>query len=184
MAILDFAYWAPISNGFNTGMMHTPLRGLVVHITDGHGGLETVRADFDRPEKRASAHFCIDKEGSIWQFIDTNNRAWAIDGGTNDSHWISVENVGKPGEQLTTGQLYGCALLLEWLHDEHDVPFQLVSNGSQRGLGYHRMFHIGDHACPGPPVVRQLESVRRWAWYLYYRDGGDDDAPAYIKNFR
>jgi hypothetical protein len=91
--------------------------------------------------KRASAHFGIDKQGSIWQFVDTDDRAWAIDGGTNDSHWISVENVAKLAEQLTEGQLFGCALILEWLHDNHDVPFALARNSAERGLGYHRMFH-------------------------------------------
>jgi hypothetical protein len=183
MAQLDFAFWNPIKYGFNSGLMQTPIRGLVVHITDGHGGLQSVHDDFNRPEKRASAHFGIDKGGSTQQFIDTDDRAWAIDGGSNDAHWISVENVAKNGEQLSEGQLFGCALLLEWLHEEHDVPFQLSTTGSKRGLGYHRMFHIGDHACPGAPVVRQLEGIRRWAWYLWARDSGED-APPYIKNFR
>ncbi len=183
MSQLDFAFWSPISVGFNPGLMQT-IRGLVVHITDGHGGLSIVHDDFNRPAKRASAHFGIDKQGSIWQFVDTGDRAWAIDGGTNDSHWISVENVAKLGEQLTEGQLFGCALILEWLHDNHDVPFALARNSAEPGLGYHRMFHIGDHACPGAAVVRQLESIRRWAWYLWYRDTGDEDTPDYIKHFR
>src|SRR6266496_4134249 len=98
MSQLDFAFWSPLSVGFNPGLMQTPVRGLVVHITDGHGGLSTVFEDFNRAEKRASAHIGIDKQGSIWQYVDTNDRAWAIDGGRNDSHWISVENVAKLGE--------------------------------------------------------------------------------------
>jgi hypothetical protein len=184
MAQLDFADWNPISHGFNKGLMRDPIRGLVVHITAGHGALPIVKADFDRPEKRASAHFGIDKEGDMWQFVDTDDRAWAIDGDSHDAQWLSVENVAVLGEQLTTGQLYGCALLLEWLHDEHDVPFELTTHASGRGLGYHKMFHIGDHACPGPVVVGQLESIRRWAWYLWYKDTGDPDTPNYIKHFR
>ena len=120
----------------------------------------------------------------MWHFIDTADRAWAIDGDENDSNWFSVENVAKRGEHLTLEQVTGCALLLRWLHEEYDVPFKRAHSKNGLGLGSHQMFHIGDHDCPGPAVQRQLEGIVRYAWYMWCRDTGDDDAPEYIKNYR
>lgn len=184
MAQFPLAWWKPITRNFNPGLMQSPVRGLVVHITDGHGGLDVVQQDLDRQGKNASAHFCIDKKGDMWQFIDTNDRSWAIDGSTNDSHWISVENVAKNGESLTESQKTGCALLLAWLHEEYGVPFKRSHGANERGLGYHRMFRIGDHVCPGFPVRQQLEAIVREAGYLWWRDTGDEKVPVYMRNFR
>jgi hypothetical protein len=163
--------------------MKGPIRGLVIHITDGHGDLDVVRADFDSPGKNASTHFCIGKQGEMWQFIDTNDRAWAIDGGTNDSQWISVENVARHGEKLTQAQLTSCALLFEWVHNEYTVPLKRAYNGNDRGLGYHRMFHIGDHVCPGFPVRQQLEFIVRKAGFYSWRDTGDESVPLYMRSY-
>jgi hypothetical protein len=186
MAQCPYAWWKPISRNFNPGLMLDPVQGLVIHITDGEGGLEVNRQDFDSPGKGASAHFCIDKKGDMWQFIDTDDRAWAIDGGSNDSHWISIENVAKLGEHLTLEQVTGCAMLLRWLHEQYGVPFKRARSPKDFGLGYHRMFHIGDHACPGRPVVLQLEGIVRYAWFIWWRDTGEDDdtTPEYIKHYR
>jgi hypothetical protein len=141
------------------------LQGLVVHITDGDRKhkkaptLNGVWGHFNNPRTRASAHFCISEDGEIWQFIDTANRAWAIDGSVNDSHWISVENIALPGAMLTEGQLDGVAVLLAWLRDIAGVPLQLADTKGGSGLGYHQMFKIGDHACPGPNVVAQRDDI-------------------------
>jgi len=183
MAKCSDAWWQPITQNFNPRLMLPPLRGLVVHITDGHGGLLSVWNDFNRIEKRASAHFCIDKEGDMWQFVDTEDRAWAVDGDTQDSHWVSVENVAKLGERLTDGQVIGCAILLRWLHELYDVPFQRARHANELGLGYHHMFGIGDHICPGFPVRLQLERIVREAWYMWWRDTGDESTPLYIRSY-
>jgi hypothetical protein len=181
MAQCPDAWWQPISANFNAGMMRTPIRGLVIHITDGLGDLNSVWADFNRPAKRASAHFCVDKLGDMWQFIDTDNRAWAIDGGSHDAQWISVENIATLGQQLTVEQVLTCAMLLRWLHEIYQVPFKRAHGVSESGLGYHHMFRIGDHVCPGVPVRLQLEGIVRQAWYMWWRDTGDDSVPLYIR---
>jgi hypothetical protein len=144
------------------------LQGLVVHITDGVKkripSLNGVWGHFCNPATKASAHFCISKEGEIWQFIDTANRAWAIDGSVFDSHWISVENIALRGDTLTDPQLDGVAVLLAWLNDSGArIPLQIANTKDGSGLGYHQMFHKGDHACPGPLVVAQRDEILRRA---------------------
>jgi hypothetical protein len=167
MAWCPSATRKPITVNFNQGMMST-LQGLVIHITDGKDkklpNLSGLWSQFSNPATRVSAHFGISKKGEIWQFVDTANRAWAVDGSINDSHWISVENIALPGEELTDEQIDGVALLLNWLNDTAGVPFQIADNNAASGLGYHSMFHIGDHtACPGPAVIAQRDAILRWA---------------------
>ncbi len=163
MAWTHHAIKKEIANNFNKGMMRE-IHGMVLHITDvtKKGALPTmegVRADFSDKSTRRSAHFCISKTGEIWQFVDTADRAWAIDGFIYDWHWISVENIAKLGEKLTTEQLYGCGLLLGWLHSVYSVPLKLANNKDERGLGYHVMFKHGDHVCPGKAVIAQRQEI-------------------------
>ena len=183
MAQCPYAWWKPISHNFNQGRMQSTILGLVIHITDGHGDLPIVRGDFDHVGAKKSSHFAISKNGDLWQFVDTDNRAWAIDGDTWDSQWISVENVAKLGEKLTNEQLMGCAMLLRWMHELYDVPFTRSVHAKDAGLGYHRMFHIGDHVCPGVPVKMQLEYIVRKAGYLWWKDSGDQSVPLYMREF-
>jgi hypothetical protein len=191
MALCDEAWFKPITRNFNQGMMGE-IYGLVIHITDGQGDISTVWGEFDRvqnriingkPEPKKSAHFCVNKRGELWQFVDTDNRAWALDGGSHDSHWISVENIGKFGERLTDNQVTACANLLYWMHETYGTPFRRAKNRQDRGLNYHEMFSGPGHPCPGIPVRLQLERIVREGWYWYWRDTGDNSTPAYIRSY-
>jgi hypothetical protein len=190
MAQCPYAWYKPITRNFNEGMMNT-IFGLVIHITDGHGDLASVRGDFDRVQDRIingkrepqkSAHFCISKEGEMWQFVDTSNRAWALDGDKHDSHWISVENIAKMNERLTSEQVTGCAMLLYWMSQTYNIPFRRAQHKDDQGLNFHFMFSGPSHPCPGIPVRLQLEGIVREAWYLYWRDTQDPDTPLYIQS--
>ena len=55
MSQLDFAFWNPIKYGFNSGLMQTPIRELVAHITDGHGRLQSVHRRFQRGRKNGAS---------------------------------------------------------------------------------------------------------------------------------
>jgi hypothetical protein len=161
MAWCPYATQKAITVNFEAGKMGA-VQGLVIHITDGAGHpkrpptLAGVWGWFNNPAAKASAHFCISKEGEIWQFVDTNDRAWAQ--GAGNSNWISVENIALPGEQLTDPQLDGVAVIFSWLGDIAAVPFQLANAPTDSGLGYHSMFPT-THACPGATVVAQRDDI-------------------------
>jgi hypothetical protein len=165
----SFAQKKPIKHNFNYGLMNQ-MQGLVLHITDGDhkthkpGNLNGLWSTFNKQGAGKSAHFGISQKGEIWQFIDTDNRSWAVDGSDNDSHWLSVENIAMPGDALTDEQIDGVALILNWLHDNAGVPYDPADTRQSKGLGYHSMFHIGDHSsCPGPAVLAQRFKILRWA---------------------
>lgn len=147
--------------------MSHPIRGLVLHITDTKNQtLDSLYHDFNNPNQpppNRSAHFGVAKDGTIWQFADTNDVTFAVDGVWGgdgvDNHWISVENVAKLGEELTDEQVDILAQLFAWLCHLESVPVKLAESKAGTGLGYHKMFRIGDHACPGPKVVAQRQDI-------------------------
>lgn len=170
MALWSEATFRPISANFNQGRISASLRGLILHITDGKspgpgepripptlGGLWST---FDNPEHKASAHFGVAKDGEVWQFIDTANRAWSVDGDDPiDGHWASIENIAVPGDELTAQQVDVIVRLLKWLNAQHGVPLTVAHTKGSRGLGYHAMFGKGHPGCPGSPVIDQIPDI-------------------------
>ena len=119
-----------------------------------------------------SAHFGVAKDGTIWQFASTDDVTFAVDGVWGgdgvDNHWLSVENVAEVGDELTDKQIVTLGNLLVWLIQTESVPLALAKSKTDKGLGYHVMFHIGDHSCPGQKVIDQrqkiLDTARHSSW--------------------
>lgn len=166
MAWYDNAIPHQLSHHFVKKKMVHPIRGLVLHITDTKQALGSLFQDFNDPNQPPplrSAHFGVDKDGVIWQFADTDDVTFAIDGVWGgdgvDNHWVSVENVALNGEELTDAQIDTLAQLFGWLVRMEHVAVRLAESKTDSGLGYHRMFHIGDHACPGNKIVAQRQAI-------------------------
>jgi len=98
--------------------MNHPVMGLVLHIEEGSEA--GTSGWFHNPQAQVSAHFGVSKDGKLQQWVDTNDKAWAITSG--DRYWKSVENEGMPGDALTLGQLSQVAKVLAWLHGTDGVP--------------------------------------------------------------
>lgn len=154
------ATWRPIEGNF-TPRGQVEVRGVVVHIMAGT--LAGTDSWFRNERAQASSHFGTGKKGALYQWVDTKDRAWAQ--GAGNRSWISVENEGKGGDELTEEQLDLNARILVWAHKVHGVPLQVTNNPNGRGLGHHGMGGAawGNHpACPGPRIVAQkVEIVRR-----------------------
>lgn len=161
MARYSGATWrGPVPN-MDAGQMNHPVKGLILHIEQGtESGTD---AWFHNPVAKASAHFGSSKDGQLDQWVDTDDKAWAIVAGNRN--WISIENEGNSGDQLTDAQLTNCARILAWLSQTENVPLQITDDPNGQGLGYHGMGGQawGGHLdCPGQPIVDQrAEVVRR-----------------------
>lgn len=163
---LPFARWWPIQHNFTKGGMALIPRGIAVHITDGVKGnlpdLGGIYATFNVPGAGASAHFCVAKNGDIAQYVDLSDIAWGVGGDetrNDDAHWISVENIALPGQELTKDQIRSNARLLAWFNSNWGMPLQLASTRNGLGLGYHSMFQRGHLGCPGPSVIAQRSDI-------------------------
>lgn len=157
MARFSGAEWiGPTPNETPGGQVD--VHGLVLHIQEGtEAGSESW---FKNPEAQASAHFLNPKSGGLRQLVDTNDRAWAEMAGNR--HWISVENEGYSGEELTTSQLENVAQLYAWLHNTYGIPLQPTDDPNGQGIGWHGMGGDawgGHFDCPGDPIKAQRPAI-------------------------
>ncbi|MFJ7419772.1 peptidoglycan-binding protein [Streptomyces uncialis] len=157
MARFSGATWKPIAINHKKGGQDS-VQGVVVHIMAGT--LPGTDSWFRNPKAQASSHFGTGKDGRLWQWVDTADRAWAQAGGNRT--WLSIENEGEGGDALTSAQMDRCAEVLAWAHKTHGVPLQVASSPSGRGLGYHAMGGKawGSHPlCPGSRIIAQLPEI-------------------------
>jgi N-acetylmuramoyl-L-alanine amidase len=133
------------------------------------------------PEKQqyAGAHFGIEKDGHIEQFVDTQYICWGA--GSANLHAIHVENVGYPTDRLTDAQIVMLGNILAWANQTHGIALELnyplaFSSDSPNvapissdwykplntGLGFHAQYG-GHPGCPGQGVVSQLPQVLKVA---------------------
>ncbi|MCX4827195.1 N-acetylmuramoyl-L-alanine amidase [Streptomyces sp. NBC_01016] len=157
MAKLSSATQRPIPVNYTKGGQ-TSVRGVVVHIMAGT--LAGTDSWFRNSRAQASSHFGTGKTGALYQWVDTADRAWAQASG--NSTWLSVENEGQGGDTLTDAQMNCIAEVLAWAHKVYDVPLQVASSPSGKGLGYHAMGGSawgGHTSCPGSKIVAQLPQI-------------------------
>ncbi|HTJ27204.1 MAG TPA: peptidoglycan-binding domain-containing protein [Candidatus Limnocylindria bacterium] len=157
MARFSQAEWdGPVPNR-TVGQIVHPVMGLVLHIEQGREA--GTNAWFHNPASQVSAHFGVSKTGLLQQWVDTDDKAWAI--GAGNRLWISVENEGFAGDVLTAEQIDADAKVLAWLHVTDDVPLLTTDEPSTRGLGWHGMGGEawGHPDCPGPRIVAQRAQI-------------------------
>jgi len=118
-----------------------------------------------------SAHFTIEKDGTVVQHLDTDNVAYGT--GAMHENAIHVEHTGSGHRELTFEQLWATSRLLAWLYGltNGNLPLQL-SGADCRTPGvtchrhiqeqYHREqphAHIEWRICPGPRIIAQMQTI-------------------------
>lgn len=144
------------------------VRGVVLHIEQGSDAGST--AWMKNPASNVSSHFLSRKaqvRGS--QMVDTADRAWTQADG--NGHWLSIENEGFSGEQLTAQQVEFCAQVLAKAHLVYGVPLQATDDPNGYGLGWHGMGGAdwgGHYDCPGEPIKAQRGAIVARAHDIVY----------------
>ena len=101
----------------------TPSRNLIVlHITAGpsaQSAINTFKSSV--APNRVSAHFCIDRDGTIYQLVDTDRTAWHAS--EVNSRSIGIEHAAIPEAMPATDAQYSAsAVLVAWLCSELAIP--------------------------------------------------------------
>lgn len=152
------ADWRPIPVNYSPGG-NTP-RLLIVHMMQGT--LDGTEEWFRDPASTVSAHFGVGRDGTVRQWVATDDIAWhAV---AANPYSIGVEHEGYSGEPLTHKQLDATALLFRWVHETYPAVSRWLNtrpdDGS--GLSWHGLGGRawGNHLdCPGAPVVHQLRDI-------------------------
>lgn len=156
MARMPGATWRPVDNRTVNGQL--AVYGVLLHIMEGT--LPGTDSWFHNSDSEASAHFGIGRDGTIYQWVDTKDRAWHAAGA--NSSWLGIEHEGKSGEKLTDKQLAASARVIAWMHQTHGVKLQAVDSPTGRGIGWHGMGGSawGGHPnCPGKPIRDQRAAI-------------------------
>ena len=110
--------------------------------------------------RRASANYCIGKDGEIWCNVEEENRAWTSGSSSNDNRAITIECAN-----YMDGNNYGKLPVPTW-NSLVDLcvdictryGFTLKYTGSTSGnLTMHKWFQDTD--CPGPWLSNQFNSL-------------------------
>ena len=133
---------------------------IVIHVTQGdnQGGTDSW---FNNPKAIVSAHFSIGKDGSVHQYVDTSETAYA-EMAWNDRA-ISIEHNGMSGDHLTAQQKTSLKALLDWIHTTHNIPLVWQPNGNgASGVVSHGELGVdgGNHPdCPGANIISDVKSL-------------------------
>lgn len=154
------ASWRPLAGNYDHGGIWA--LGLVLHVMEGtlEGSDSWFRRAPTNEDPGSSAHFGLAKDGRLWQWVDTSDRAWAQSEGNGS--YVSVELEGYPGDTPTLAQRAVLVRLVQWMHDHHGMPLVLANKPGDRGLGYHGMGGVawGNHpGCPGPAIVAARQTI-------------------------
>lgn len=160
MAVMPGVPFRPVPNRTVDGQLST--FGVVLHVMEGT--LSGTDSWFRNRASQASAHFGIGKSGEVYQWVDTEDRAWAQASG--NTSWLSIEHEGNSGESLTEAQLNASARVIAWMHKTHGIPLTISDHAGIRGIGWHGMGGTmwGGHPdCPGTPIKNQRGALIREA---------------------
>jgi hypothetical protein len=124
--------------------------------------------------RHVSAHFLIEPDGTIQQFVDTADAAWATAEYTRQA--IHIEHAGN-AQPFTRAELHASALLIAWIKsfspnlalDLVGTSFGNFGNREQRGITCHAFTDLAaikfglpykpaqpKLTCPGLPMVSML----------------------------
>jgi hypothetical protein len=149
MPVYPQAIFKPIS-GHTNGPMHS-YTGVVLHVNDAQS--LDLHDFFNNPKNEVSSHWQVTKDGTVFQYIDTENTSWCQGDGNDD--YLSIESQGLADESATDRQAAAIAGILAWCKATHGIPLQLAEKPGDRGLGWHGMGAAHGHkgwghaACPG-----------------------------------
>lgn len=152
------ALWRPINVNYSIGGNRPRLA--IAHIMQGT--LLGTDRWFRNPVSTVSAHFGVGEDGTVLQWVNTEDIAWhAV--AAND-HSIGIEHEGWSGEPLTSLQLEATAEIFGWAIKEYPAISDWLNTrpDTGSGLSWHGLGGIawGNHPnCPGLPVVHQLPEI-------------------------
>lgn len=86
------------------------------------GSLAAAFAELDNPNRQASWHFSVVKDGRVYQHVDTDNISWASGSQNANTRFWGIEHEGVVGQPLTPAQTAATTALMGWLLALKNLP--------------------------------------------------------------
>lgn len=132
------------------------------HYMAWYTSARTCCASFVPSSRRASANYCIGKDGEIWCNVEEQNRAWTTGSSYNDNRAITIEcanymdsaNYGKLPDATWNSLVRLCVDICK------RYGFKLNYTGNDKGnLTKHKWYQDTD--CPGPWFDKQFARLAK-----------------------
>lgn len=173
MAICPFAVKKLIPPGYNDPRIIPRLA--ILHVDAGNA--YDLFSYFNGPSDGIESHFHGAKDGTIFQYRDTN---WQADANYKANPFaISIETQGFGPGEWTPQQIQSIKKLLLWIHKTHDVPLRKADRWNGSGIGYHIQFGSPGYwtnvakSCPGPQRIKQFNDILV-PWFKTQPESEDD----------
>jgi len=136
-------------------------RGVVMHWTAGHKGGDL--STLDGPN--VDCHFYVDKDGEVYQFLDSGSQAWHAFHTANHT-CIGIEHESF-GEAYTPAQFEASARLVAWLAKLYNIPVKHVNpHTNWKGLFGHVDLSLPRPAIDGNNHSDTVPAGTGWPAYL------------------
>lgn len=133
--------------------------GICAHSMEGP--LAAAFGELDRPDRQASWHFSVAKDGKVYQHLDTEHISYASGSYNANKRFWSIEQEGYAGEPFTGPQLASTIPLVRWLLNLANLPpirmTSLFEHNEMTAYG------ADPTACPSG----------RWPWPVIITELGD-----------
>lgn len=144
---------------------------IVLHITDGND-VDGAINHWKKPEVEASAHYIIDKDGTIYRVVDEANTAWcnglvnqpdltnpiiarlAHQGVNPNRVTIGVEIVGRPGPTKPSAQWAAVRELVTDLCRRYQLP-----QDRTHVIGHYQLDRVNRLRCPSLTAQQWAEAT-------------------------
>ena len=132
------------------------------HYMAWYTSAQTCCESFIPASRKASANYCIGKDGEIWCNVEEENRAWTTGNSYNDNRAITIEcanymdssNYGKLPDATWNSLVKLCVDICK------RYGFKLNYTGNDNGnLTKHKWYQDTD--CPGPWFDKQFERLAK-----------------------
>jgi N-acetyl-anhydromuramyl-L-alanine amidase AmpD len=149
-----------LSTNFRKGRRATP-DTIVIHVTEGTAA--SVIEWFNDPAAEVSAHYMVEKDGTIVAFVHEDDEAWAqgrVDHPTAavvrerptvnpNAYCISIEHEGDGTHELTDAQRASSVALIREIATRYKIPID-----RRHIIGHHEIY--APKTCPGAISVDRL----------------------------
>lgn len=122
----------------NKGGKRAKTDGVVLH-TSASAKSTSLFGWFSNPKAQASSHWHVAFDGTVEEYVDPANVAWA--NGEGNARLLSVETQGSGYEEWTPEQVESIAQLIALSSKTFGFPIRAMQSSakSERGVGYHRL---------------------------------------------
>ena len=136
------------------------IKKITIHHMAGNLSLQDCGRGFANPKRKASAHYGVDSQGRVGQFVDEKDRAWTSSNGDNDHQAVTIEVANDQiggNWHVSDKALEATINLCTDICKRNGIKRLNFTGDASGNLTMHRYFAAT--ACPGPYLASKFPYI-------------------------